>query len=108
MDWKKFFKPTIGKILLFVFLLLVFTLIFGVPVKKFVLCEPCPPPESGLSCTPCQKTIEFITIKNLIESQEFIGKGIWLVWYLYIIEFIFSYLISCIIIYFLKINKNIH
>ena len=106
MNWKEIFKPTFWKIILSIILLLLFTLIFGVPVSKFVLCEPCPPAESGLPCTPCPKIMEFRSILNLIKSQEFIGKGIFLAWYVYIMELILSYLASSAIIYLLKTRKK--
>ena len=91
MNWKEFFKPIRIKIILMLLILLLFILIFGIPIQKFVLCEPCQP--SG-PCTPCPKIIDFISIKQLTNSLEFIGKGIWFIWYLYLLEIVLSYLVN--------------
>jgi len=97
MDWKEILRPTSSKIILALLLLIVFTLIFGIPVKLFPSCavgEKCP------------LITEFKSISQLAASREFIGKGIWLHWNIYVAELAVAYLISSFAIHFLNFKSQ--
>lgn len=68
MNWKQFFKPTIGKIILFIIILLVLP-IFG--WQNFI-CKPC---LSTTDCPPCGGyQFKFFGIPLLI--MDFISPGL--------------------------------
>ncbi|OGI15886.1 hypothetical protein A3K63_00800 [Candidatus Micrarchaeota archaeon RBG_16_49_10] len=102
MEWKKVLKPSFSKIALTLIIFLLLLLIFGIPVKRFVMCELCKP---GENCV-CPMYIDFIKVQGFIKSAEFIGRGIWLVWYLYLAGLILSYIISSFLVFFIQKNRG--
>ena len=91
MDWKEFFKPTIGKIVLFLILLIVF-----VPFISF---------DNGMRCitAPCPS----VTTGSLLMWYGLKFGSIYELHYLYlVIGLIVSYLVSAIIVSLFNLVKN--
>ena len=107
MDWKEFFKPAIGKMILFIILLLIMPL-FG---WQNFLCEPCPPPPA--ECPPCgEYQFKFFGIPLLIidgispgplSYPKFTPSNLPIN---IILIITISYVLSCLIIQLYKIFKK--
>ena len=92
MDWKEFFKPTKGKIILFVIL---FVVIILISVKlNFVIYKP---GERGVG-------LPLILSYNKISE---LGEGYWDFSFLnFTIDIIFWYLTSCLFVFLFRKIKN--
>ncbi|MBS3079849.1 hypothetical protein J4221_00085 [Candidatus Pacearchaeota archaeon] len=96
MGWKEFFKPTLGKFILFIILLLILP-IFG--WQNFI-CKPCGEPPA--ECPPCGeyqfKFSGIIYVIKTILSSEFVYPTFDISIYIVIFYVVISYLLSCFLI----------
>jgi hypothetical protein len=102
MNWKKFLKPTPEKLALTLGILTLFTLIFGIPVQIITFCDCMIEPW----LCDCPRPTIFVSIQEFIMGIKLIDYKMWLVSYLYVLEFFMSYLAASTIILMFKNERK--